>query len=105
MLVLTGCYVGVDLIIRVIAGSLTRETTAKTLLTAVFDGVTFATSMLLLASFVYPEMWDVIGDTKTYLMIAGLAGLAYSINALVPPSLRRLIFKAQKKPLEQEGAG
>jgi hypothetical protein len=51
-----------------------------------FDGVTFAGSLMLMIGVIYDDqVLKLIGDTTLYLVIGGVAGLGYAIRALVPP--------------------
>ncbi|GGK42014.1 hypothetical protein [Salinarimonas ramus] len=50
----------------------------------VFDGLTLAVSLLLLMGVVYPSVMELIGDTRLFAIVAGLAGVLYSLHALVP---------------------
>jgi hypothetical protein len=50
----------------------------------VFDGVTFGTSVVLLWGILDPRILEFLGDTTLFLIVAGLAGLVYSIHALLP---------------------
>lgn len=50
----------------------------------IFDGSTFAVSVMLLLGIVQPELMKVIGSTKPFLMLAGLVGIVYSLHALWP---------------------
>jgi hypothetical protein len=50
-----------------------------------FDGVTFAGSLMLMIGVLYDDtVLKLIGDTTLYLVIGGVAGLGYSIRALIP---------------------
>ena len=49
----------------------------------VFDAATFASSLLLLWGIFNPTILAMIGDTKPFLLIAGVGGMVYSINALI----------------------
>lgn len=55
-----------------------------TILTRVFDGVTFSSSLLILAAIVSPDVLKALGNTKLYLIVAGLGGIIYSMYALKP---------------------
>lgn len=48
----------------------------------IFDATTFAGSIMLLWGIVDPVVLAAIGNTKLFLLIAGLAGVAYSLQAL-----------------------
>jgi hypothetical protein len=62
----------------------------KTNVPIVFDGVTFCTSVMLLWGLVEPTILVLLGNTKPYLLIAGIAGVSYSISALFQnPQKRR----------------
>lgn len=53
-------------------------------LNRIFDAATFSTSLLLLLGIVYPGVLTAIGNTKPFLIIAGLGGFVYSLHALWP---------------------
>jgi hypothetical protein len=55
----------------------------------IFDGVTFCTSVMLLWGIVDPKILVLLGNTKLYLVIAGIAGLLYSLGALVAGTNKR----------------
>ena len=44
----------------------------------VFNGVTMAVSSLLLVGFVEPNLMELLGDKKLFLLIGGFAGVCYS---------------------------
>lgn len=50
----------------------------------VFDAATFAGSTVLLVGIFEPDVLRLLGNTKPFLVIAGLAGLVYSLGALFP---------------------
>lgn len=56
--------------------------TAKFFMTKMFDGATFAVSVLLLAGIFSPPLLTLLGSTKPFLVIAGLAGLGYTAHSL-----------------------
>jgi hypothetical protein len=53
-------------------------------LTRIFDGATFSGSLMLLAGIMDDGLLKLLGDTKPFLLVAGLAGLIYSLHALAP---------------------
>lgn len=55
-------------------------------LTMVFDAMTFATSALLIWGIIDPLVLAALGDTRLFLIVAGILGMVYSMNALVRPS-------------------
>jgi len=55
----------------------------------IFDGVTFCTSVMLLWGIVDPKVLVLLGNTKIYLVIAGIAGLLYTLGALVSGAKKR----------------
>lgn len=56
----------------------------KELISHGFDAATFAASMMVLYGIIEPSVLKLIGSTKPFLMIGGIAGLLYSISALFP---------------------
>ena len=56
----------------------------KEIMSHVFDAATFAGSTMLLVGLFQPDVLKLLGDTKPFLAIAGLAGLVYAIGALFP---------------------
>jgi hypothetical protein len=62
--------------------------TAKThreILTRVFDSATFAGSTMLLIGLMDDGVMKAIGSTRPFLLVAGIAGVAYGLHALAPP--------------------
>lgn len=53
-------------------------------LTRVFDSATFAGSAMLLVGIFVPDVLSLIGNTKPFLIVAGLAGVIYALHALKP---------------------
>jgi len=49
----------------------------------------FAGSVILIVGIVYPPVLNQIGDTKAFLLIAGMAGIIYPIVALFPDNERK----------------
>lgn len=49
----------------------------------VFDGATFGASVVLLMGIFDPQIIVHLGNTKMFLVIAGLSGIVYSLYALV----------------------
>ena len=58
----------------------------KELVSHAFDAATFAASILVLIGVMNPPVLVLIGNTEPFLIIGGLAGLLYSLGALVPRS-------------------
>lgn len=56
----------------------------KEFLTRIFDSTTFAGSVVLLWGIIDPPILKLLGTTTLFLLIAGVAGVAYSIHALFP---------------------
>ncbi|MSP67680.1 MAG: hypothetical protein EXQ96_06215 [Alphaproteobacteria bacterium] len=54
-------------------------------ITHIFDGATFALSLLLLVGIFYETVLKLLGNTKMFLAIAGVAGVVYSVRALFLP--------------------
>jgi len=54
------------------------------ILTRIFDSATFAGSAMLLWGIMDDTILKAIGDTKPFLLVAGLAGLIYSLHAIPP---------------------
>jgi hypothetical protein len=50
----------------------------------IFDGSTFAASLILLGGVAHPPLLDLIGDVRPFLVLAGAIGLAYALHALAP---------------------
>lgn len=50
----------------------------------VFDSATFAGSLILLMGIFEPTVLAAIGSTKPFLLLAGFAGIVYSLHALNP---------------------
>ncbi len=48
----------------------------------VFDAAVFATSVLLLCGVIDEQVAKALGDTTSFLIIAGLVGILYSIRTL-----------------------
>ena len=53
-------------------------------LTRIFDGATFSGSLMVLAGIMDDNLLKLLGNTKPFLLVAGLAGLIYSLHALAP---------------------
>jgi hypothetical protein len=50
----------------------------------IFDGITFAGSIVLLLGLAEPRVLAAIGSTKPFLFFAAFAGIIYSLHALRP---------------------
>jgi Na+-driven multidrug efflux pump len=61
----------------------------KFYLTTIFDAATFAGSVMLLWGIMDSDVLRLIGNTKPFLVIAGLAGVAYSLGAPFRPTSAR----------------
>lgn len=48
----------------------------------IFDSATFASSGVVLLGIFEPSILALIGNTKPFLMVAGLAGFVYGIHAI-----------------------
>ncbi|MBU8544051.1 MULTISPECIES: hypothetical protein [Roseomonadaceae] len=59
----------------------------KVLLTQIFDGATMSGSATLLWGIIDPLVLRLLGSTTFFLLVAGVAGVAYSIFALWPEKL------------------
>ena len=53
-------------------------------MTRVFDGITFAGSVMLLVGFFYPTVLKAIGSTHAFLLAASFGGIIYGLHALRP---------------------
>lgn len=51
----------------------------------IFNGTTFAGSTVLLMGILDPRVLALVGNTKPFLLVAGLAGVCYSLHALFTP--------------------
>jgi len=82
-LVLMVCYIAVACLGRYFADQ--RKSKHPTFSTAiVFDGATFGTSASLLWGIMDPTILRFLGSTTLFLIIAGAAGVVYSLYALLP---------------------
>jgi uncharacterized YccA/Bax inhibitor family protein len=61
-------------------GNISNEN--RFVLTRIFDGATFSGSLVLLGGIVDDDLLKLLGDTKPFLLIAGLAGLIYSLHSI-----------------------
>jgi hypothetical protein len=75
------CYI-IRLWMKGLAGTFDNQI----ILTRIFDGATFAGSLMLLAGIWDDDVMKLLGSTKPFLLVAGLAGLIYSLHALPPRS-------------------
>ena len=53
------------------------------MLTQLFNGITFAGSLAVLWGVIDPRIMAILGDTTMFLLVAGLAGVLYSLRQLV----------------------
>lgn len=51
---------------------------------AAYNAATFASSLLILLSFIQPPLRPIVGDIVTPLILAGLSGVLQSVGALCP---------------------
>jgi hypothetical protein len=51
-----------------------------------FDGATFAASLLLLIGVADPAVFALIGNTKPFLVVSGLAGTLHTLHELFAPA-------------------
>jgi len=58
------------------------EHQTKGFINHIFDGATFALSLALFVGVFDPNVLTLLGSTKVFLMIAGLAGIGYGIRSL-----------------------
>jgi hypothetical protein len=82
MAVLAILYVIVAAVVQVRATD--WDTFERQILRRIFESVAFCTSTMVLIGLMDAQVLKVIGDTKPFLFIAGLAGFFYSIFALRP---------------------
>jgi hypothetical protein len=75
-------YVLVAAVVQIRATDL--DTLERELLRKIFEAVVFATSTMVLIGLMDAQVLKLIGDTKPFLFIAGIAGFFYSIFALRP---------------------
>lgn len=78
-------YIGVCYLVRfcrVMARARGELPTARFFASKMFDGATFAVSVMLLIGIFEPGVLTLLGTTKPFLVIAGLAGLGFTIHAL-----------------------
>ena len=66
-----------------------REGTGMGLAEYVFNGATFSASVIIGLAIYDEQVLRLIGDTTGYLILAGVAGLLYSLQALKPKPGRR----------------
>lgn len=66
-----------------------KEDGHEFMLTQLFNGATFASSVTILWGVMDPKIMSVISDTTTFLLLAGLAGVLYSLRQLGRASERR----------------
>jgi len=80
-----GCYLIVAYLVRYILTDW-YDRASHFWIAAIFDGVTFAGSSLVLWGMYEPGVLKLMGNTKPFLAIAAVVGLVYSIRALAPRS-------------------
>ena len=52
----------------------------------VFDGATFASCVLLIVGAFDPTVFQLLGNTKLFLIVAGIAGALYTLDSLFAPA-------------------
>ena len=52
----------------------------------VFDGATFASCVLLIVGAFDPTVLQLLGNTKLFLIVAGIAGELYTLDSLFAPA-------------------
>jgi hypothetical protein len=77
------------LLIAYVLRSRTRRERDRFVISTIFDSATFAGSSMLLVGILEPSVLSLLGNTKPFLLVAGLAGLLYSFHALFPEVERR----------------
>ena len=55
------------------------------MLAQLFNGVTFGGSLAILWGIIDPSIMAIIGDATMFLLVAGIAGMAFSIKGLLRP--------------------
>jgi hypothetical protein len=83
MLVLITVHMGVAALLHWLRP--TRSSRKRELITYIFEGSSFAGSVLLLIGIFDDTVLRLIGGTKTLLMVAALTGIAYSAKSVLPP--------------------
>jgi hypothetical protein len=81
-------YVGIAYLIRFGRVALHHSPlpSSKFGIAKLFDGITFATCLLLLVGAADPLVFVLLGNTKSILIVAGLAGTIYTIHQLFAPA-------------------
>ena len=59
------------------------------MLTQLFNGVTFAGSGAIIWGIMDPKVMTIVGGTTMFLLVAGLAGVLYSVRELIKRPPRR----------------
>lgn len=77
------CYLAAAYVCRRVRTGAWSDPTNRFLLTRVFDSATFAGSTMLLIGIVEPTLLHLIGNTKPFLIVGGVAGTVYSIHAVM----------------------
>ena len=67
-----------------------RNGTGTGLAEYVFNGATFSASVIIGMAVYDEQVLRLVGDTTCYLILAGVAGLLYSLHALKPTPGRRV---------------
>lgn len=74
-------YIGLAYAIQYLRGTKVKDH-HKVGIERVFNGVTFASSLVLLAGVVDQQLLQLIGSIKPYLLFAAAIGIVYSLVAL-----------------------
>ncbi len=77
-------YLTAAYVIRSIAPKKPGNDDNRFLLTRIFDSATFSGSLMLLLGIVDDDILKLLGSTKPFLLVSGLAGIIYSLHALNP---------------------
>jgi hypothetical protein len=73
-------YIVVVTIIQVRATNWRRF--ERQIIQRIFDAITFSTSLILLVALMHKPLLEALGNTKPFLFMGGLLGLAYSIYSI-----------------------
>ncbi len=84
LLALMSLHLGVAYLWCFVAHRRLSDGSSRSYLTRVFDAATFSTSATLLAGILEPTILLLIGNTKPFLLVAGLVGTLYGLQALRP---------------------
>lgn len=82
LLLLIG-YMIMAYMLRYSRGEHYTDTGHEFMLTQLFNGTTFAGSSAVLWGVMDPDVMKIVGDTTMFLLLAGVAGVLYSLRQLV----------------------